>query len=799
MACQITEYPSQAEHEMAWKKLAKSIVDLSLAVPTGKKGELTILGSGIETLGFIANDIPLIEAADVVFYCVADPGTVTWIKTLRPDAYDLYVLYGDEKVRYTTYMQMTEAMLSPVRQGQKVVAIYYGHPGIFALSPHRAILLARREGHKAIMRPGISALDCLCADLGIDPAHPGLQTYEATDMLIRHRIPDDHLHLVLWQVGLIGEMGFRHQGYLNQKFVVLLEYLQNYYGEEYAIVHYIASRYPTIPPIIESYTLQALYDPKKQLKITGISTFYIPPKQVAPADLVMLKRLDLLKGKKKPIKLRQNSPLREIGQYGPRERKAFTAFKRFAIPRSYHWQKNTVASRFLIALTKDHSLQEKFRSEPLTAFSEFPDLTSQERYLLASREANNIQVAAKGLLNHSVENEKFLNDLFFKNKLFSEIAQTLQTEPLLALIDKLGKKYGLDWSSLQKNVERLFRLRLSLWSGIYFSSDQDCLITIQGGVLCLEQILRVNGQSIKQFTFVNGLIEWGKQEGIDFSGCLRFDINHRGQRSLIGAFYQSDKQESTHFFRLPELQISENSLYVLVGRYRRQTESNTSSILEIKPIFCASGFRKIVVLLDGTLQMEPIYYDSSRSILYIGRKAFPLAINGKNLQQGWIPVIELNSGYSGLYELTIPAIHNLSHNLNIESNHITLNKTKILPKKISLKSIVWKKQSTVLADGILTFYLNPINLLPYCLGKVKTSSGEMQPCYGRFSMPEQTELSIDYHALFDISPLAWRILTEQCAQFTAQDSFLFWIHPLKIGNSIKMLYWLLNKLSTRDK
>lgn len=169
---------------------------------------MTIIGSGIQSLGFIRGEERLIQEADVVFYCVADPATATWIRTLRKDAYDLYMLYGNHKVRYTTYMQMTESMLHFVRLGRKVVAIFYGHPGVFALSPHQAVLLARREGHKAVMRPGISALDCLCADLGIDPAHPGMQTHEATDLLIHQRHLEVSLHLVLWQVGLIGEKGF---------------------------------------------------------------------------------------------------------------------------------------------------------------------------------------------------------------------------------------------------------------------------------------------------------------------------------------------------------------------------------------------------------------------------------------------------------------------------------------------------------------------------------------------------------------------------------------------------------------
>lgn len=102
--------------------------------------------------------------------------------------------------RILTYYQMAEAILHPVRQGQNVVAIYYGHPGIFVYARHRAIQIAHKQGLKAKMLPGVSALDCLFADLGVDPSYPGLQVLEATDFLLRKRKILTDGHFVLLQV-----------------------------------------------------------------------------------------------------------------------------------------------------------------------------------------------------------------------------------------------------------------------------------------------------------------------------------------------------------------------------------------------------------------------------------------------------------------------------------------------------------------------------------------------------------------------------------------------------------------------
>ena len=136
-------FPARGDHDERWAALGRAIAadrdrvsdDPAAIGSPAEPGELTVIGSGIEAVGFTAADEMLIRDADEVFFCVADPATSVWIKARRPDAYDLYVLYDDSKLRYLTYMQMTEAMLYYVRQGRRVVAIFYGHPGIFGCPP----------------------------------------------------------------------------------------------------------------------------------------------------------------------------------------------------------------------------------------------------------------------------------------------------------------------------------------------------------------------------------------------------------------------------------------------------------------------------------------------------------------------------------------------------------------------------------------------------------------------------------------------------------------------------------------
>ena len=54
------------------------------------------------------------------------------------------------------------------------------------------------------MLPGISAEDCLFADLGVDPAEAGCQSYEATRFLERRPAIEPRAALILWQIGVVG-------------------------------------------------------------------------------------------------------------------------------------------------------------------------------------------------------------------------------------------------------------------------------------------------------------------------------------------------------------------------------------------------------------------------------------------------------------------------------------------------------------------------------------------------------------------------------------------------------------------
>lgn len=549
-------YPTYEEHQRAWEELAAGIASLKHEVreieegeipPNSKPGSLTILGSGIETIGVAVGDIKLIEDADKVLFCVADPATIVWLKRLRPDALDLYVLYGEGKIRYITYMQMTEAQLYWVRKGLNVVVVFYGHPGIFVLSTHRAIKLARREGHKAVMKAGVCALDTLCADLGVDPCHPGMQTGEATDCLVRQRHLDPSLHVVLWQVGLIGELGYRRQGYLNTNFSYFISWLQRIYGDDYPITHYIGSRYPTIDPLIEIYKLSELHHPEIQTKITGLSTFYIPPRDVIPTHYGTAKDLGVITEGQHIVP--PKSPLREIGQYGPKEKKAFDAFASFRIPPSYKWQYETEASNFLIELRFDTALQKLYEQDPLKAVEDgrFKKLSDRERSLLVSRDSGAIQIASKGSFIRSTETEKAIMALLNGKTAATHLLKRLAHLPKAEARNKLNvwlneQGHQVDWAALHGSIDYVNQNNLFPWTGVYIEEERELMLTLIGnGKDRKRSILYLNDQPIENFQFEGGVIRWKRNAHQPYNGFLRLDVEVKGTRRIIGKIWQEDE------------------------------------------------------------------------------------------------------------------------------------------------------------------------------------------------------------------------------------------------------------------
>lgn len=256
-----------------------------------KKGSLLVVGTGLKAGGHLTFEAQsAIKNADKVFYGEGNHLIVYQINSLNPNTQTLTDLYGKGKPRNITYSQMVDRIMTAVREGLNVCAAFYGHPGVFVYASHESIRVARAEGFEAQMLPGISAEDCVFADLGIDPGKSGCQSYEATDFLLYRRVFDRRSTLVLWQVGIIGHTDYQGNRFASKGVALLVEVLLEAYPAEHQAIIYEAAQNALLLPRIESVPIGNL----AEADLTTMSTLVIPTdRNWSIPDMERVKQLDM--------------------------------------------------------------------------------------------------------------------------------------------------------------------------------------------------------------------------------------------------------------------------------------------------------------------------------------------------------------------------------------------------------------------------------------------------------------------------------------------------------------------------
>ncbi|MFJ3220919.1 SAM-dependent methyltransferase [Kitasatospora sp. NPDC086801] len=754
-------FPTRREHEDRWAELARAVAaDRGGHEPASGKGELVVLGSGIEAAGFTRADERLLREADHVFHCVADPVTVVRIKAWRPDSYDLGVLYDDAKDRYLTYVQMSEAILHFVRAGRRVAAVFYGHPGVFVLSSHRAVRIARREGHQAVMRPGISALDVLCADLGVDPSSPGMQTFEASDLLIRGRRIDPGLHLVLWQVGLVGELGYQRTGFFNHRLPVLVDRLEEVYGPDHPVVNYIGARYRGIAPVTDEHTVAGLRDRAVQRTVTSASTWYLPPAVAAPADPRMLERLGLIRPGQtvRP----PTGPVRTIDDYGPRELAALDGFTDFHIPGGYHWQEDTPAARFVLALGEDGALRERFVREPEAAVASWapPDLADAERALLARREDAAMQAAAKGRYRRPApEAARRLRTLLTRKSEARALLRSVRDGGL-----GLGGG-GLDGTTVRRDLDTVLAEALYPWTGLYGTPGGDLDVYVLGRATDPPRHrIHVNGRRITGPRYVHGVLRWQAEDGNDCGGELRTEVGRDGRRRLVGAVWPAGRVAAAEFsvqlaeYALPDVP----PLADLVGDYRAADGAGRELLVSVGP---GEGGRalRVRVTVDGV---------PTAAAVVVGPAAFE--VDGVAVPYARaVPASAAPPYLYGSYRVQLPGGRGAE--LRVAGDGVTLDEQPLVKAEFTGKRLTWRDGPAPLPAAELTLLLDPITLHPMLSGTGRAPDGSPLPVVGMVPVAAGEAELLATRPQFGLPAGPWAHLAALAAE-ASHSGGLFWWH-----------------------
>jgi hypothetical protein len=123
------------------------------------------------------------------------------------------------------------------------------------------------------MEPGVSAEDCLYADIGIDPGTCGCSHFEATQFLIKKKLFDSSSYLILWQVSLTGDTSLTKFSTNESDKLILVNKLLETYPKDHEIIIYECAVLPIDQTRIENIRLKDL----ATIAISGKTTVIIPP------------------------------------------------------------------------------------------------------------------------------------------------------------------------------------------------------------------------------------------------------------------------------------------------------------------------------------------------------------------------------------------------------------------------------------------------------------------------------------------------------------------------------------------
>jgi len=226
----------------------------------GAAGSLVIVDTGVVAVNQVTVEgHRWIQQSDRVLFLGADPVTEHWLAKLNENVESLDGL--------ETADEIVERMLDHVRAGLAVCLAYHGRSALVARVLREAIALGRAEKMLSAIVPGVSPLDCLFADLGLDPLCDGCHIFAAEHLTEHGRRIDPGSALI---VSLSDDAAYAD----------LLELLRGAYAADRQAIIYEPARYVVLEPVIRHSALGEI----GEQELAGASYLYIPANPPANAN-----------------------------------------------------------------------------------------------------------------------------------------------------------------------------------------------------------------------------------------------------------------------------------------------------------------------------------------------------------------------------------------------------------------------------------------------------------------------------------------------------------------------------------
>ncbi|QCC48711.1 hypothetical protein DV707_14170 [Halobellus limi] len=184
--------------------------------------------------------------------------------------------YEEGRPRAETYDSIVDRVVSAAADADSPVALAtYGHPTVGVTPTDDIVRRGEAAGVDVDVRPGISSLDAMYVDLGLNPFETGLQMFEVNDLLLRELPLTPSVPAFLFQVGTVGSRLYTARPNAPERFTRLRRYLERFYPPTHEVSLVRAATLPFESGDVQTFELSAFES--MAAEVHPSHTLYVPP------------------------------------------------------------------------------------------------------------------------------------------------------------------------------------------------------------------------------------------------------------------------------------------------------------------------------------------------------------------------------------------------------------------------------------------------------------------------------------------------------------------------------------------
>ena len=255
--------------------------------------DIHIVGLGIMSVRQMTRQAEeVIGHSREVLYLDTGPETHRYLEKLCDKVTPLFdSSYVEDENRVHAYREIAARVVDAAFANAPVTLAVHGHPTVAVYAPFLIKDMATLLGLEVEVQPGISAMDTVFAELGVDPCFSGIQMYEATDLLLRNRPLQPDVPALIWQIGNLETRLHSTRTSRPERFARFVAHLSRFYPRKHRVLAvYSATAHGDASDRIDCL-LEDLAEHAG--RIHAGHSLYIPPQSQRPVvDRWLLEKID---------------------------------------------------------------------------------------------------------------------------------------------------------------------------------------------------------------------------------------------------------------------------------------------------------------------------------------------------------------------------------------------------------------------------------------------------------------------------------------------------------------------------